>query len=147
MRRPGIAMIGTVAARGAVFPWLFDANASHMFNPDWTPHARLHDAIAVIGATLTGGIAVALLCQHAVRRRPDLLGLVTLLSASPWLAILLAGLVPGTSYGNPALGTETFVVFGVRTAAPAVASIVFCALATVGLVLAIHRHVQLGAKP
>jgi hypothetical protein len=37
------AIVGT----GPSFAW-FDLNRTHIFNPRWTPHARFHDASAVV---------------------------------------------------------------------------------------------------
>jgi hypothetical protein len=37
------AILGT----GPGFAW-FDLNRTHVFNPRWTPHARFHDASAVV---------------------------------------------------------------------------------------------------
>ena len=114
-----------VALAGAVFPWVFDANATHMFNPDWSPHARLHDAIAVITACGCGLLGILLLSNATVRTDPRLHALSAAVGLWPWAGLLLSGLVPGTSLGNPALGTESFRLVGLTLAAPAVAAVIF----------------------
>lgn len=128
-----------VALAGAVFPWVFGANATHMFDPDWSPHARPHDAIAVITASGCGLFGVLLLSNAAVRAHPRLYALSTAVGLWPWAGLLLSGLVPGTSFGNPALGTESFRLVGLTLAAPAVAATAFLVLGGAAYIVARPR--------
>ena len=44
-----------------VIPTIMDLNHTHMTNPQWTPHARLHWAVQYLSITVIQGIALYLL--------------------------------------------------------------------------------------
>ncbi len=38
-----------------------DWNKTHLFNPNWTPHAKFHDAMTILLGTMLGGSSLYLL--------------------------------------------------------------------------------------
>ena len=58
MRRFGRWVLGAVAAMTAANGDLADWNRTHLFNPAWPPHAKLHDAWTVLLGTVLGASAL-----------------------------------------------------------------------------------------
>ena len=54
MEWTGRRVLSSVAALTAVGGFLADWNRTHLFNPDWPPHARFHDAQTILLGALLG---------------------------------------------------------------------------------------------
>ena len=54
MGRTGRRILSSVAALTAAGGFLADWNRTHLFNPDWPPHARFHDAQTILLGSLLG---------------------------------------------------------------------------------------------
>jgi hypothetical protein len=80
-RNIGKMLISLAAILTAVIPFLADWNDSHLFSPQWSPHARFHDAVSLGMTTMLSSVALWLLW----RRSPDQDAAVTV------AAILLHG--------------------------------------------------------
>jgi hypothetical protein len=125
-----LALISTI-----VGPLLADWNESHVFNPEWPPHARFHD---VTGLSVTAGMALIglwLLWRRSAGVRAHLV----VASAIPLLAcvsLLIAMLLPGTDVEDHA--GETPRVFGFPLG-PTLA-VVFSAVAIVGYILTVRAE-------
>lgn len=92
-----VALVGTAVVSVAV-----DWNASHVFNPEWTPHARFHDVVMLWLLCGISIIALWLLWRQSLE--PNIGGTVAaLVPIVFWLPFFfMTLLVPGTSLkANP----------------------------------------------
>lgn len=76
---------------------LFFAKA-HMANPLWLPHAKLHCAMSFFAAISLGVSALAVLKTRLTLDRSSA-AIAAFLATAFWMGLVLAGLLPGTSYG------------------------------------------------
>lgn len=99
--RLGRKLISAAAILTIVVPiavdGLFFAKA-HMANPLWLPHAKLHCAMSFFAAISLGMSALAILRTHTVLDRSSA-AIAAFLATAFWMGLVLAGLLPGTSYG------------------------------------------------
>ncbi len=98
-RNIGKMLISLAAILTAVAPFLADWNDSHLFSPQWSPHARFHGVVST-GMTTLSSVALWLLW----RRSPDQEAAVTVAAAIPiayWGPFFLAPFVPGTAVEDP----------------------------------------------
>jgi hypothetical protein len=96
MARVGRLLVtAAILGVGSNFAW-FDLSRTHIFNPRWTPHARFHDASAVVTEL---GWSIASLWLLWRRGTPDQRELALKIAAlHPVLAFapfFIAGAVPG----------------------------------------------------
>ncbi len=84
-----VLLIG-VAAFTSVGGFLFDYNKTHLFNPQWTPHAKFHDAMTIQLGALLGLSGLYLLQKKAGDLRWG-----TLLPAFFWAAQVGSFAFPG----------------------------------------------------
>jgi hypothetical protein len=77
------------AVNGIVADW----NHSHLFNPQWTPHAKYHDAVSISAHLLLGVAALVYLWRPS---KQDLDFALVLMSIA-WAALLLGFAFPGTA--------------------------------------------------
>ncbi|WP_368783640.1 DUF6640 family protein [Arthrobacter sp. B1805] len=47
MMKPARTVLRTIAVATAVGGFIADWNRTHLFNPQWPPHARFHDAMSI----------------------------------------------------------------------------------------------------
>ncbi|RNF41240.1 DUF6640 family protein [Planococcus salinus] len=90
----GKVILGTVAALTAVGGFLADWNKTHLFNPNWPPHAKFHDAWTITLGSLLGGAGMYFLFRESSDRRQDL-KLSTLLPGFFWAAQSISYAYPG----------------------------------------------------
>ena len=87
-------MLRTLAATTAVAGFAADWNRTHLFNPNWPPHARFHDALTIaLGAGL--GSTALFLLRDAAHEREVALGAA--LPALFWASLGAAFVFPGTA--------------------------------------------------
>lgn len=89
----GAVIIGTVGivAVADIF------NATHLFNPDWPPHARFHNAMQAWTLVLVSLVSLAGLGRGQM-------GVAAIAPATFWPSLWLSWPVPGTTpYAAPAL--------------------------------------------
>jgi hypothetical protein len=91
-------VLTSVAALTTVGGFLADWNRTHLFNPDWPPHARFHDAQTIALGSLLGASGLYYLRRNGKHPERDL-RVGTLLSSLFWLA-------QGASFAFP--GAEGF---------------------------------------
>src|SRR5260370_39619805 len=99
-RNIGKMLISLAAILTTVVPFLADWNDSHLFSPQWSPHARFHGAVSLGMTTILSSVALWLLW----RRSPDQDAPVTVAAAIPmayWGPFFLAPFVPGTAIEDP----------------------------------------------
>ena len=92
----GKSLLTFLLVAGAVVSVAVDWNASHIFNPDWHPHAVFHDVVLLGFLCLTSGWATWLLWRRTAEPR------VALLTAASvpvffWGMFPVAWAVPGSS--------------------------------------------------
>lgn len=99
----------------SISPYLADWNITHIYNPDWTPHAKFHNAQTMILGSFLG--ILTLYCvwfRSSVSDQQKLNEAVTLVSLY-WLAQLPAILFPGTLLQDPGIHHVEFPkIFGVE---------------------------------
>lgn len=58
MTRSGKILLTFLAVFTAVSPYIADWNTSHIYNPDWPPHAKFYNAQTVTLAVLMAAMAI-----------------------------------------------------------------------------------------
>jgi hypothetical protein len=89
----GVAIVGTIliVAVADIF------NGTHLFNPDWPPHARFHNAMQAWTLLLVSCVSLAGLLRGRI-------GVAAIAPATFWPSLWLSWPVPGTTpYASPAL--------------------------------------------
>jgi len=98
-RSRGHALIALAATITAVVPFLTDWNDTHVFNPQWLPHARFHTATSIGMAAILSPVALWLLW-----RRPNDPAAVTAAALIPiayWAPFFAAAGVRGAGIEDP----------------------------------------------
>lgn len=96
----GRLVLTSVAALTTVGGFLADWNRTHLFNPDWPPHAKFHDALSIALGSLLGSCGLYFLCRRGKDPQTDV-ALGALLPSLFWVA-------QGASFAFP--GAEGFEV-------------------------------------
>jgi len=96
----GRLVLPSVAALTTVGGFLADWNRTHLFNPDWPPHAKFHDALSIALGSLLGSCGLYFLCRRGKDPQTDV-ALGALLPSLFWVA-------QGASFAFP--GAEGFEV-------------------------------------
>ncbi len=91
-------VLTSVAALTTVGGFLTDWNRTHLFNPDWPPHAKFHDALTIALGSLVGASGLYFLVRRGEHPESDL-ALGALLPSLFWVA-------QGASFAFP--GAEGF---------------------------------------
>jgi hypothetical protein len=65
---PGRQILTMLAALTAVGGFLADWNRTHLFNPNWPPHTKYHDAQSIVLGSLLGA---SVACREQVGGRRD----------------------------------------------------------------------------
>jgi hypothetical protein len=97
MRRIGAGRLMLTAAAGftAAGGFLVDWNKTHLFNPDWPPHAKFHDAQSILLGSFLGASGLYFLWKKGDESKRDL-QLGALLPAFFWAAQAGSFAFPGT---------------------------------------------------
>lgn len=83
-------------------PYLADWNATHVFNPLWSPHAKFHNAQTLAMAVLLGVSVLLFVWSRGGRTRTNLLPAV-LIASFYWTSQALAFLYPNVAWTDPNL--------------------------------------------
>lgn len=95
----------------AVLPIIAELNATHVVNPDWPGHARLHNFWLIVQNTLLGLLALYLLWIQSSRENLLIAGLIGTIIFGSFLIAGLTAPLYGGSLTDP--GAEVVVVQGV----------------------------------
>lgn len=106
---------------------MLEINESHVFNQEWTPHARFHEVWQ-----LTTNISIGLLCLWLVWFRNQI-RMASVLTIMVMGGVLFAHLIEGVYGGSILSGNISKTVLGIETAA--FAAIVVVTLACVSIFL------------
>ena len=109
----GKLLISLVATFTAVSPYLADWNETHIYNPQWLPHAKFHNAQTMVLGAFLGLLAIYCLWFRREISDKQKLNEAMVLTSLYWLAQLPAALFPGTALTDPD-GVEMPVIFGVE---------------------------------
>jgi hypothetical protein len=90
----GRRILTSVAALTSVGGFLADWNRTHLFNPNWPPHAKYHDAQSILLGSLLGASGLYFLRKKGKDPERDL-ALGALLSAFFWVAQGMSFAFPG----------------------------------------------------
>jgi hypothetical protein len=97
----GRVILSVIAIGTVISPFLADWNATHIYNPLWTPHAKFHNAQTMVMGVLLGVTGMFFLW----RRRggsADIVPAIVLI-ALYWVSQLPAFLFPGVAWTDPDL--------------------------------------------
>src|SRR5690348_6946279 len=96
--RIGRLIIAGAAVGTAIGQAQADLNATHVFNPRWSPHARFH-AVAGLGVSTSSALLALWLLWRPGTERERALGtaIATLVPGLLWLPFFPAALTPGTA--------------------------------------------------
>ena len=84
-RSPGRSILTAIATLTAVGGFLADWNRTHLFNPNWPPHAKFHDALTITLGSLLGASGLYFLRRRGKDPGRDL-ALGALLPSLFWIA-------------------------------------------------------------
>ncbi len=110
----GKLLISFIAVFTAISPYLADWNNTHIYNPNWPPHAKFHNAQTMIFGAYLGLLSLWALWGRKDISESEKLNQGTLLAALYWLAQMPAILFPGTAFNDPN-GLPMPTVLGVQT--------------------------------
>jgi hypothetical protein len=68
----GRQVLTSVAALTSVGGFLADWNRTHLFNPNWPPHAKYHDALSILLGSLLGASGLYFLQRRGKNPERDL---------------------------------------------------------------------------
>jgi hypothetical protein len=91
----GRLLLTSVAALTAVCGFLADRNRTHLFNPDWPPHARFHDAQTIALGSLLGSCGLYFLLRRRGKDPHAEVDLGALLPSLFWVAQWASFAFPG----------------------------------------------------
>lgn len=91
----GKLILGTVAGLTTVGGFLADWNKTHLFNANWPPHAKFHDAWTITLGSFLGGAGMYFLLRKSPDPDQDI-RLATVLPAFFWAAQSISYAYPGT---------------------------------------------------
>lgn len=110
-RNSGRLLISLAVVITAVAPFLADWNDSHIFSPQWSPHARFHGASTLGMTSVLASAALWRLWRRAPGR--DAVAAAAMVPIAYWGPFYLAALIPGTGVEDP--GHEVPRLAGVPT--------------------------------
>lgn len=92
----GRIIISFIALVTVISPYVADWNVTHIYNPEWTPHAKFHNAQTMVLGTFLG--LLSLYCLWIRKGVPErqLLYEAVVLASLYWLSQFPAILFPGT---------------------------------------------------
>ncbi|RYE20321.1 MAG: acetyltransferase [Sphingobacteriaceae bacterium] len=96
----GKILISIVSLYAAFGSYIFDWNKTHIFNPDWPPHAKFHNAQDMLLGTTTGLLALWVLWIQRTDERNKLI-LSAVLASLYWITQFGAVFFPGTALVDP----------------------------------------------
>jgi len=91
----GRLLLISVAALTTVGGFVADWNRTHLFNSDWPPHAKFHDAFSIVLGALLGACGLYFLCRKGKDPQTDV-ALGALLPLLFWTAQGASFAFPGT---------------------------------------------------
>jgi hypothetical protein len=117
--------VATVAVLTSCLAYVFDWNETHVYNPNWPPHAKFHNAQTLLLGPLLGTVSLVFLWG-----KHDLHAAVLTCSLY-WIAQIGSLAFPGTALIDPEFRDRQ----GSRTPMqPLLASVLLCLLVTAWMI-------------
>ncbi|MBX9952642.1 MAG: hypothetical protein K2Y39_25940 [Candidatus Obscuribacterales bacterium] len=92
-----VSLVSLVTIFGA---FIFDWDETHIFNPNWPPHAKFHN-----GQTMSMGVCLGILSLWLLWRKKKIsnfdFGLAVAIASLYWITQASAILYPGTDFFDP----------------------------------------------
>lgn len=124
---PGRSLIAVVAIVTIVSPALVDYNESHIFNPDWSGHAKFHTAHTILQGGVLGALALGYLYPA---RGSNLASLrAAWFAAAYWIAQAGSILLPGTTFADPEFADRLPTVGNLTLTQPVLDAVLVCIVA------------------
>jgi hypothetical protein len=108
----GKLLISLLALSTIISPYLIDFTDTHLFNPNWPPHAKYHDAQTILLASFLGAFSLWFLW----RKKGDQvfqLAMGTLLASLFPLCSIGAIWFPGTAFADPESVNRLYTLVGI----------------------------------
>ncbi len=130
-----VAFAGLYCFGGLVADAIVPATAKqHLWNPEWPPHAKFHNAQTMALGILAGFISLFILFYFRPLT-PPLLLIAAAVASIYWVSLLTARLFPGTAWTDPEFVAETKRPLGLHP--QQLLSYALCLLVIVAVVLAV----------
>ena len=102
-----VAFVAIYGYGGFLYDAVIPATArQHLWNPNWAPHAKMHNGQTMLLGILNGTLSLIVLFGFP-RTTLSLFFAADALAAFYWVALLLAALFPGTAWCDPEFLKET----------------------------------------
>ena len=126
----GKVIISVLALFTAVAGHLADMNATHIYNPDWPPHAKFHNGQTLAFAGLEAVATLWFLWRRGGDARTNVAA-AGILAGLYWAAQSLAILYPNTAFFDPQFDRPGMYVLGLPVqAALQIVVLILLAIAT-----------------
>jgi hypothetical protein len=93
-------ILSSIAVLTALSPYVADMNKTHMYNPNWSPHAKYHDAQTMLLGSLLGISSLYFLWRKRGSQQLQL-QVATLLASLFWLSQAGSIFFPGADFFDP----------------------------------------------
>ncbi|KAL0478115.1 DNA repair and recombination protein [Acrasis kona] len=108
----GKIILSFVSIFGLFGGWLADFNDTHIYNPNWSGHAKFHVGHTMIIGTTLGVASLYFLFISKMGTRLERLNVSTLLNSIYWFSQSLSILVPFATYFDPDFKRKMPVING-----------------------------------
>lgn len=130
-----VALVAVFNFGGFVADALIPATSKqHLWNPNWPPHAKFHNAQTMLMGFFGGGLSLFLLFGSGPLTLPPFL-VAAVAGGSYFVAMALATIFPGTAWTDPEFVAETPYPFGF--APQQLVTYVLCALLLLAVAIAV----------
>lgn len=107
----GRSLIAFAGLTNAIMPFIADFNHTHIYNPNWTPHAKFHNG-QTMSMAVALGISTTYYAWKDSKRSSDSLWTASWLGSMYWVTCISAIFYPGSKAVDPEFG-EGFPQFWV----------------------------------
>ena len=104
--RTGAWIITLVALTAIIGPFAADWNATHIYNPRWTPHAKFHNAQTILMGVGLGANALWFVWRQSGDAKTNLLA-AGIFAALYWVTQAFSITFPGTALFDPEFAPNT----------------------------------------
>ncbi len=109
----GKVLISVSAVAAPLGAFAADWNRTHIYNPNWPPHAKFHNAQTMVSGVQTAALSLLQLWGPSPDERYSL-RFGTLLAALYWMSQDAASFFPGTALVDPEFEDELPTVAGIK---------------------------------
>jgi hypothetical protein len=105
-------IISVVAVFTFVSPFVADWNATHIYNPNWPPHAKFHNAQTMLLGLFLGHAALYFAWRRSADQRGTLIAALSF-AAFYWITQTASIAFPGTRWLDPEFDKASSYVAGI----------------------------------